>query len=382
MTAPSRATILAGIPATNLSLYRKIRFVVGDPTALIELDGKSTLILRDIEMDRARANSRADAVACPADYTPSGGLSGDRETATAQAAGEFLRRAGVAEVVADRSLPLIFASLIEEAGVKVRCDRELGVIERRQKDRDEIELLREAQALTEEAMTFACGIVARATAGSDGVLSHEGEILTSEGLRVLIDLFLLERGYFNPGSIVAGGPVGSDCHHHGTGPLRTGQPVIVDIFPRNKKTLYYGDCTRTVVHGDIPDEIQRMHRAVEAAKEAATLATRAGVTGEEVHAATSKSILASGFAMGLPGPDDPDSYCAMVHGTGHGIGLEVHEPPLLDRGGPPLLVGDALTIEPGLYSRALGGVRLEDMVIVTETGTENLNRLPFDLDWS
>jgi Xaa-Pro aminopeptidase len=86
--------------------------------------------------------------------------------------------------------------------------------------------------------------------------------------------------------------------------------------------------------------------------------------------------------MGLPDDEAPDSYCAMTHGTGHGIGLDVHEPPLLDRAGPELVVGDALTIEPGLYSRAVGGVRVEDMVIVTDTGCENLNKLHEGLDWS
>ncbi|HHK42261.1 MAG TPA: M24 family metallopeptidase, partial [Planctomycetaceae bacterium] len=86
-------------------------------------------------------------------------------------------------------------------------------------------------------------------------------------------------------------------------------------------------------------------------------------------------------AVGLPKPEDPETYTAMVHGTGHGIGLEVHEPPLLDLGGPPLVAGDALTIEPGLYSRAIGGIRVEDMVIVTDDGCLNLNTLPEGLDW-
>ena len=125
-----------------------------------------------------------------------------------------------------------------------------------------------------------------------------------------------------------------------------------------------------------------MHKAVVAAKAAGVQATRAGVTGEAVHKATIAAIKAAGFETGLPGEDAPLEYCAMTHGTGHGIGLDVHEPPLLDFGGPALVVGDALTIEPGLYSRAIGGVRVEDMVVVTDEGCENLNQLPGDLNWS
>jgi Xaa-Pro aminopeptidase len=163
--------------------------------------------------------------------------------------------------------------------------------------------------------------------------------------------------------------------------LRTSQPVIVDIFPQNRETLYNGDCTRTVVHGDVPDEVSKMRDAVAAAKAAGIAAVRAGTTGEDVHKATIAVIQQKGFDVGLPGADAPDSYCAMVHGTGHGVGLEVHEPPLLDFGGPALIVGDALTVEPGLYSKAIGGVRLEDLVITTEDGCINLNQLHEELTW-
>ena len=381
------ARVMAGIPATNATLYHQIRFLVGDPAAVVWVpteDGgsKAVLILRDIEMERARASARVQEVACPADYAPEAGLSGDRETATAQATAECLRRHRVREVTADRTLPLIFADAIGAAGIQVRCDREWGVGERRRKDAEEVALLRQAQAVTELVMQRACETVARARAAADGVLQWDGSPLTAERLREMVDIWLLGEGYTNPTAIIACGPQAADCHHVGAGPLLTGQPVIVDIFPQNRETLYNGDCTRTVVHGEIPDLVQQMHAAVVQAKAAATAACRAGVTGQAVHEATRKAILQAGFAMGLPGTDDPDTYCAMTHGTGHGIGLDVHEPPLLDRGGPELVIGDAVTIEPGLYSRAIGGVRVEDMVVVTEDGCENLNRLPEGLGWA
>lgn len=381
------ALIMAGIPQTNGALYHRIRFAVGDPAAYIELpDGSRgatrVLILRDIEMGRARQKARADRVACPADYAPREGLSGDRETATAQAAAECLRQAGVKSVVGDRSLPLLFADMIRRAGIELTCDVDLGVIERRSKDQREIEWIRQAQAVTEDAMEMALRLIATSDARADGVLLRDGEPLTSQRVRAAIDHWLLDQGYSNPPAIVAGGPAGADCHNLGAGELRTGQPVILDIFPRNRETLYNGDCTRTVVHGEVSDELARMHSAVRQAKAAARGAIRPGVTGEEVHLAATSAVLAAGYSIGLPDEDAADSYCALTHGTGHGVGLDVHEPPLLDLKGPPLVLGDAVTIEPGLYRADIGGVRVEDIVIVTADGCESLNRLPEGLDWA
>ena len=385
--SPHPPTLMAGIPATNSALYWRIRFSVGDPVAFVELPGngavgESILIMRDIEMARAREKARADRVACPADYPPERGLSGDRETATAQAAAECLRRAGVTRVTADRTLPLIFAEIARQAGITVECDLEMGVLGRRSKDEQEIAWLRESQRATEAAMEMACRLVASAKARSDGVLVHQGEPLTSERVRAAVDHWLLDRGYSNPPPIVAGGREGADCHNLGYGELKTGEPVIVDVFPRNRETLYYGDCTRTVVHGEIADEIAKMHAAVRQAKAAATAAVRPGVTGEDVHRATTREITRCGYSVGLPDEQSPDCYCAITHGTGHGVGLEVHEPPLLDLKGPELVAGDVLTIEPGLYRKDLGGVRVEDMIVVTESGCETLNKLQEGLDWS
>ena len=379
--------VFAGIPSLNNSLYWRIRFLVGDPTALVLVhDGgrtESTLIIRDIEMERARRHARADRVTCPADWTPAGGLSGDRETATAQALAECVRRLGADRVTCDRSLPAIYAHELTRAGIACTCDPMLGVTERRNKDPQEIEWIAAAQAATERAMEMACAMVARAQAGTDGVLHHDGAPLKAERVKHAIDVMLLGMGYENPEPIVAPGPVGADCHDHGHGTIRTGEPVIIDIFPRNRTTRYNGDCTRTVVHGAVSPAVARMHAAVVAAKAAATLATRAGVTGDAVHAATVNALAAHGYpfhAGGAPKGASGD-WCGLVHGTGHGLGLEVHEPPLLAPLGPALVVGDVLTIEPGLYQAGLGGIRVEDMVVVEAAGCRNLNRLHEGLDW-
>lgn len=381
----TRATVMAGVPAINKSLYRRMKFNVLDPAALIEFSagGKTrrVLLIRDIEVTRARQSAAADGVYSPADFTPDTGLSADRETAIAQATAECLRRAGVKEVVADRTLPLIYAEMIRAAGVAVVLDAGMGVSDRRQKSAEEITFLRQAQADTEAVIREACEIVAKCNVNTVGELFLKGNRLTTDRLRGMIDVSLMQRGYENPISIVAGGPVGADCHHHGAGNLRVSEPIVIDIFPCNRVTRYNGDCTRTVVNGPIPPLVVAMHEAVVHAKREAIAAVKAGITGDAVHAAACAVIDGYGYIIGVPPEGIDPSLAHMPHGTGHGIGLDVHEPPLLNKGGPALLAGDALTIEPGLYAVGTGGVRVEDMVIVTETGCDNLNTLPEGLSW-
>lgn len=399
------AYLTAGIPSINMTLYRKTRFLVGDPAAVLEFDevvefpearrsananngsvpGKTRLfILRDIENERAIANAYADLIACPANFAPESGLSGDREIATAQSVAEAFRRAGVEKVVSDRSLPFIYAHALKLAGIECECDIDRGVLDRRSKDEGELALIREAQAATEDAMRKACARVGTATPDAEGrLIATDGVMLTSENMREFIDHTLLDSGFANVPSIVAGQKDGGDCHNYGTGPLYTGEPIIIDIFPTSKQTLYCGDCTRTVVNGEIKPIHQKMFDAVVAAKKAAMATIKAGVTGEDVHRATIKALEERGFGYAAPGTVEAETEIRLTHGTGHGLGLSVHEPPLEDFKGPALVVGDVVSVEPGLYSKQYGGIRSEDIVVVTEDGCVNLGGpLPESLVWT
>lgn len=382
MSSP-RTTVLAGHSSTNATLFHRCRFLVGDSSVAIDFaDGTSTYLVRDIEMGRARKAVRTDRIACAADFTPEGGLSGDRDTALAQATAECLRQAGQTTITVDRSLPYLYAHFIQEAGITINYSADFGVLDRRIKDAEEIEHLRLAQKVTGEAMTHACRTIAKATPDSDGILHHDGSVLTSERLRAMITAFLLERNYSNShGSIVATAPHVADCHHYGTGPLKTGLATIVDIFPMDNTTRYNGDMTRTVVNGTPSDEALKMHSAVSEAKAAGCAALKPGTTGEAVHLATTAVLEKHGFDLFRGDTEHDTSLPSMSHGTGHGIGLEVHEPILLDHGGDEIFEHELFTVEPGLYSSTLGGCRIEDMVLVTASGHEILSPIHEGLDW-
>ena len=371
--------ILAGIAATNASLFRRLKTSLGDPASWVELPSKKIALVRDLEMDRVRANSPANTVTCPAEHAPESGLSADRETATAQATAQLLVSEGIQEVYADRSLPYIFAWHLQTAGIKVNYDAELGVLDRRVKTEEEIDCLQQSQAVTEEVMKIVCEMIAGSDASADGTLAHQGQALTSDWVRSFAAIEFLKRGFTSGhGSIVATAPEVADCHHRGDGPLRTGVPVIVDLFPRNEETRYWGDCTRTVVHGEPTDTFKKMHAAVVEAKAAASAKLLPGTTADEIHKASEDVLLAHGFPTSRGELTD---HVSIQHGTGHGIGLDVHEPILLDFGGEAVLAGEVFTVEPGLYGRKEGGVRVEDMLVVTDSGARNLNQLQESWDW-
>jgi Xaa-Pro aminopeptidase len=373
------ARILAGFADKNASLFRRLGVPLGDPAAWIELDSKRVALVRDLEMDRVVKASHADDVTCPAEHSPPAGLSPDRETATAEAAAQLLRSARVEEIYADRSLPFIYVWHLQQAEIAVLYDDELGVIDRRTKTHQEIDALAAVQKTTEEVMRIMCETVAGCEVAADEALLHDGETLTSERVRSMAAIEFMKRGCsMGHGAIVATVPQVADCHHSGEGPLYTGRPIVIDLFPRDESTRYWGDCTRTAVHGNVSPAVQRMHAAVVEAKAAATDLLTVGSTADAVHNAAEKVLSRHGYPEAR---GEITNYPSIQHGTGHGIGLDLHEPILLDHGGGEILEGEVFTVEPGLYGRQDGGVRVEDMLVVTSGAARNLNSLHDGLTW-
>jgi len=188
---------------------------------------------------------------------------------------------------------------------------------------------------------------------------------------------------FTVGAICAPGAQAAYPHQIGTGPLHEGEPIVMDIFPQHKQTRYWADMTRTVSKGQPSAEIRKIYDVVKRAQDAGMKALRAGVTGREVHELVEDIIWQAGYDTMRPGqkkdPSDPTPR-GFIHSTGHGVGLEIHEAPAISRSGTrPLVAGDVVTIEPGVYDPIIGGVRLEDMLVITDSGARNLTQAPREL---
>ena len=365
-------------------IYHATRFLAPDAFITIEHGEERILIASSLEQGRAEKESRATSVRNLDDYgqreLSAAGVFGDMATATI--IGRALAERGIRRVLVPRYFPVSVADLLRERGVELVIDPEPGR-RRRTKRADELEALEATQRATEEAWALGVGALRRADVRRDGALVLDGSPLTAERLRGVIEAALLERGCAAEATIVAPGRQAADPHMIGTGPLREREPVVMDIFPQDKRTRYFADMTRTVSRGEPSPEIVRMYEVVRQAQDAGIAALRPGVTGREVHELVEDIIFAAGYDTLRPGqkhrPDDPVTR-GFIHGTGHGVGLEIHEEPKIGRSGTdPLAPGDVVTVEPGVYDPDVGGVRLEDMLVITEDGARDLTRAPRQL---
>lgn len=365
--------LLDAASAESSQLYLS-GFDAPDPFVTLYVPDGLHLLVSGLEYGRAKKESDAETVSRFSAY-------GYREKVD-EYGREAARHRVIAQFLADRSVdavavPLRFpvgtADGIREQGVTVAPD-ETDVIGqlRATKTDEEIEAVRDAQEANEAAMRAAEELLADATV-NDGTLYHSGEPLTSERVKEEIELTLLRHGCGLDETIVACGASAADPHDRGSGPLEADETIIVDIFPRNKTTKYHADMTRTFVKGEPSETVRQWYEDTEAAVDAALDAVEPGATGAEVHAAVCDVYEEAGYPTLR---SDETAETGFIHSTGHGVGLDVHEEPSVSPSGDELKPGHVITIEPGLYDPDVGGVRIEDLVVVTEDGYENLTDYP------
>lgn len=328
-----------------------------------------------VEKSKAQDQSSADEVRSTVEFV-SGDIR-DNIEAEAPVISAFLDEYDINHIGTPRDFQLYLAEILEESGISVRSIEDVVMKARKRKSRSEIEALETVQSVTEESMDKARSLIQESTV-VDGELHYEDELLTSERLRSILRDFLQARNCTLAESnepIVSCGPQSADPHNRGSGSMRSDEPILIDIFPQHESG-YWGDMTRTFVKGTPPEEFQRMYETTQKALNSAldVLSNGAGTTGREVHNTVCDVFKSAGY----PTIQDGDVDKGFLHSTGHAIGMELHEPPRLVGDCGELNEGYVLTIEPGLYDDNYGGVRIEDMVVVTENEYENLNDFSTD----
>lgn len=270
------------------------------------------------------------------------------------------------EVHVPANFPIALADFLRSQGATIVVKSPIFP-ERLVKTAEEVAAIRESLVRTQAGFDLIQQVLADSTIDGD-TLKYNGEVLTSEWLRQLVNVEYAKRDMLSTdGMIISCGAHAAIPHHTGAGPLRPHQTIICDIFPRHTDSGFYADMTRTFVKGEPTEYMQQMYAAVLDAQQSAEAAVASGKTGAEVHQVSVQTFEDRGFVTG------PDS--GFMHGTGHGLGLDIHEGPYVSSGADtPLAPGHVVTIEPGLYYPEHGGVRIEDVVVVTENGAENLTQ--------
>ena len=369
-TRPGPDLLIVDSTEHSADLLYATRFHVPDDIVWFRRKGRTHALLSPLEIDRARASAGIDRILSHADWTRRCRARLGRAPRREEEIALLLKSHGLRAVTVPSRVPAGLADALRRLGIRIRvCPGELFP-ERQLKTPAEIRAIESVQRITEAGLARGLEVLAAARAGRGRVLRWGGSVLTSERLRGEIDSTLTRLGVLPARTIVAGGVQACDPLETGHGPLRAGEAIILDIFPRDAHTGYYADMTRTVVKGRAPEPLRALHATVLAGQTLALSRMKEGVEGAKVHA----EIVEFFTKQGYPTRKKNGRWTGFFHGTGHSLGLEIHEPPRF--GATTFRAGQVMTVEPGLYDPEIGGVRIEDLVVIRKTGIRNLTRAP------
>ena len=378
------ALLLYGDTERSPAMRHEIPVAIGDGLLFAEVDGRTAILTSWLERDRiAAVLPRAEML----EFNDLGmralveegmtRLNAEREVVL-----RAVRQLGIGEAIVPGNFPLAIADRLRADGITITIDDDAVAARRRVKAGAELDGIRAAQEAAHAATARAAELLAHAEIGPDGNLrGADGGPLLAEAVREELRRVCAEHGATCPADmIVASIRNGGGGHDPGSGPLPSGLPIQVDIFPRDEASACWADMTRTFVVGEPIAEhaelIAEQERLVRTALDQARAAVRPGVTGRQLHEATCDLFEAAGWATQRTGGGEEGFQFAL----GHGVGLDVHEPPGLGFSGrEPFVAGDVIAIEPGLWDSRIGGVRFEDLLLVTADGCETLTDFPYEL---
>ena len=368
---PEVATLFIAASELDSNLYYATKFIAPDSFIYMEIKGERLLVMSDLEMDRARAQASVDRVLSYSELEQKAKSQGIKDPTTVDIVHVVLKEFNIRRLSVPANFPFIHATRLQELGYSLKPKRDPFYEQRVVKTADEIRHIEAAQRATEEAVAAAFETVRRSTI-ERGWLHLDGEILTSERIKKLINVKLMERDCVAQHTIVAGGEQACDPHNEGSGPLPADRSIIFDVFPRSATSRYFADMSRTIVRGAPAPELKRLYQTVKDAQEEAIDKVRDGADGMKIHQGICARFDKAGYKTGVVN----GRMQGYFHGTGHGVGLDIHEAPRISRTGSLLQEGHVVTVEPGLYYPGLGAVRIEDMVLVTKDGCRNLTDFP------
>lgn len=372
-----RAMLMIAASETDSNLYYATRFIAPDPFVFMQLKGERVMLMSDLELDRARSQATVDRVMSYSEVERAMRAQGVSDPGTIDIVHGVLQPAGIKRLLVPANFSYAYALRLQQLGYQLELQSGPLFPSRAVKTADEVQYVEAAQRATERAVAAAHAALRQADI-RNGFIWLNGEPVTSEWIKKLINVQLMESECVAQHTIVAGGDQACDPHNEGSGPLPSNRSIIFDVFPRSAQTRYFADMSRTVVKGRPSAELKKLYQIVKDAQEEAITKIHDGADGAKIHQGICDRFEAAGYQTGVVN----GRMQGYFHGTGHGVGLDIHEAPRISRTGSLLQEGHIVTVEPGLYYPGLGAIRIEDMVLVTKDGCRNLTNFPktFELD--
>jgi Xaa-Pro aminopeptidase len=372
-----RTLLMIAASETDANLYYATRFIAPDPFVYLELKGERLMLMSDLEMDRARSQASVDRVISYSEVERAVRAQGVSDPGTIDIVHSVLQPAGIKRLLVPANFSYAYALRLQQLGYQLELKTGPLFPARAVKTVEEVHFVEAAQRATERAVAAAHAAL-RTAEIRNGFIWLNGEPVTSEWIKKLINVQLMESECVAQHTIVAGGDQACDPHNEGSGPLPADRSIIFDVFPRSAQTRYFADMSRTVVKGRPSVELKKLYQIVKDAQEEAITKIHDGADGAKIHQGICDRFEAAGYRTGVVN----GRMQGYFHGTGHGVGLDIHEAPRISKTGSLLQEGHIVTVEPGLYYPGLGAIRVEDMVLVTKDGCRNLTNFPkvFELD--
>jgi Xaa-Pro aminopeptidase len=373
--------VFYGAPERSAAMRHELPVGIGDPFLLAIVDDRLHVLTSSLERARIEAVAPGAVIHDMAglglyELLESGLSTHDLELELTSRGAAAM---GLRDVIGDPDMPAAVADRLRADGIALTLDYEAVAARRRVKSAAEIAGIRRAQAAAEAGMSAAATLLRMAVPDGDG-LTLDGEPLTAETVRAALREACHAHGAPAPPDVIVSSVwQGAGGHDPGSGPLPANLPIVVDLWPHDEDSGCWADMTRTFLVGDAPEPVKAQEVLVRAAIERAREAVRPGITGRELHDLVCDVFESAGQPTLRTGPgEDPDE--GFQYSLGHGVGLELHEEPSLGRTGhSPLVAGDVIAIEPGLWRRDIGEVRFEDLLLVTDDGCETLTQYPYEL---
>jgi Xaa-Pro aminopeptidase len=370
-----KARLLYAASETDADILYPTGFFAPDPFLFIQRGRRRLLVMSDLEIDRAKKQASVDRVLSWSRVAKR--IERERRKVTPAAViARVAKDLRLRSVEVPRSFPVGLARELRSRGLRIRIGPEPFWPERETKSRLEVRAIEASLRAAEAGLQAGIAALRSCRIGRDSWLRRDGRRFTAEDLRAAVNTRILAEGCVPSHTICAPGDQAVDPHEEGHGPIRANEPVVMDIFPRSERTGYYGDLTRTVVRGRASERLREVHALVEEGVRLGHRRVRHGARGRKIH----EEILALFDRRGYPTGVKDGRMQGFFHGTGHGLGLQVHEPPSIGKKPSVLRAGHVVTVEPGLYYLGLGGARIEDVVLVTRTGSRCLTRVPKQLE--